>query len=286
MIIQQEGIYPDTSNEDYHASHGLSNSNMSFLLPPHCPKTFWYQRLSGAVAHKETDAFNLGSAVHTYCFEPLEFNKRFYSVYEIPKKTTKLGKSSYIAMLEKANSRQILDKEDIEIVKAMGTNIINHAMWRNLMAKALAENVKPSIECSLAWKDEESGILLRSRPDFFTNTIILDLKTTKDSSPHAFSKAVADYAYHRQAALACDGLTKLTGNKYENVVLFVVDKTPPHFVRCYVLNESVIDQGRYEYKTAAKIYADCLEKNNWPSHPEIIENLDIPKWAYRSFENE
>jgi exodeoxyribonuclease VIII len=159
----------------------------------------------------------------------------------------------------------------------------SHTVWRNLH-KTITE--PPCIEYSVAWEDEEHGVLLRSRPDFFSGDIIIDLKTTKDSSPASFSRAIAEYSYHRQAALACDGLTKMTGKLFNNVILFVVDKTPPYFTRCYVLPQSAINQGRYEYKEAARIYAECIRTQEWPGYPEIIEDLDIPAWAYRTFNNE
>lgn len=281
MIIEIPGIYKNLSNENYHASKGLSNSSMEYLLPPHCPKMFWYQNLSGKVQRKSTDAFDLGSAVHTLVFEPDEFAKRFYCIHEVPKRNTTIGKAAYIGMEKAAAGRVILDKTDRETAAWMALNITSHSVW-----KSQKGNKSGCIEDSLAWIDSESGILLRSRPDFYTDDIIIDLKTTKDSSPHAFQKAVSDYAYHRQGALAIDGLTKLTGRPYTDVVLFVVDKNPPHFVRCYVMTENAISQGRYEYKYAAAEYQRCISTGVWEAYPEIIEDLDIPSWSYRNFENE
>ena len=279
-IITKEGLYKDTTNEDYHASPGLSNSKMSLLLPPSCPANFKYHE---ELPHKDTNAFDVGTAVHTLCFEPKKFSRTFYTVTEIPKRNSNLGKAAHKAMIETADGRVILDSADCDLVKGMSTNIQNHAVWKSLMRRVEEEGVPPCIEYSLAWNDADHGVMLRSRPDFFTNTLIIDLKTTKDSSPMAFSRAVAEYGYHRQAALACDGLTKLTGRTYDQVMLFVVDKNPPHFVRCYVIHQAAIDQGRMEYKEAARIYSECLYTNVWPGYPEVIEEIDIPSWAYRDF---
>ena len=283
MLITNPGIYKDISNEDYHKSLGLSSSKMSLLLPPSCPRNFRYHE--DHVAHKETDAFNLGTAVHTLCFEPLEFAKRFFCVQEIPKRNSTIGKVAYDGMIRQAGNRMVLDSEENYTVQSMARNVINHTVWKNLMKKINSEGQAPCIENSLAWIDDDHKVLLRSRPDFYTNDIIIDLKTTKDSSPGAFSRAVAEYGYHRQAALACAGLNKLTGRSYDNVILFVVDKNPPYFARCYVLNQSALQQGIVEYKKAAEIYAQCCKTSDWPSYPEIVEDLDIPNWAYRSFDN-
>ena|ERR1700753_1528167 len=281
MIIEKPGIYKNTSNEDYHASNGLSNSQMSFLLPPHCPKMFWYQNLSGRVERKESAAFDLGTAVHTMVFEPDEFKNRFHCVIEVPNKNTTIGKAAFIGMKKAAAGRIVLDKEQQDTIHWMSANITSHAMWKSVKGDRTG-----CIEDSLAWIDQETGVLLRSRPDFYTDDIIIDLKTTKDSSPHAFQKAVADYSYHRQGALSTDGLSILTNKEYRNVILFVVDKKPPHFVRCYVMTDNALNQGKYEYKYAAHQYKKCIDSGIWESYPEIIEDLDLPNWAYREFINE
>lgn len=284
MIITKPGIYPNLSNEHYHKSEGLSNSKMSLLLPPSCPANFRYHE--DHVEHKDSDAFNLGTAVHTLCFEPLEFKNRFFVVQEVPKRNSNLGKAAYEGMIKNAGNKMIIDKDDLKIVQDMTNAVTGHQVWKNLMAKVNRENSPTFIEHSLAWIDEDHNVLLRSRPDFYTNDLIIDLKTTKDSTLQAFSKSVAEYAYHRQAALACAGLKALTGKDYTNVILFVVDKNPPHFARCYVLNQSAIMQGVVEYKKAAQVYAQCIQTHEWPGYPEVVEDLDIPNYAYRTFDNE
>jgi hypothetical protein len=218
--------------------------------------------------------------VHTLVFEPEEFDKRFHCIQEVPKRNTTIGKAAFAGMEKAAAGRIILDKADLQTAYWMGGNIRAHAMWRSVKG-----NASGCIEDSIAWIDPDSGVLLRSRPDFYTDDIIIDLKTTKDSSPHAFQKAVSDYCYHRQGALAIDGLSTLKSRSYSNVVLFVVDKNPPHFVRCYVMTDNAINQGRYEYKYAAAQYKQSLETGVWASYPEIIEDLDLPNWAYKDFKD-
>lgn len=281
MIIEAPGIYKNVPNEHYHASKGLSNSQMQYLLPPYCPKMFWYQNLSGKVERKNTTSFDIGTAVHTMVFEPLEFPKRFHCVNEIPKRNTTLGKAAYEGMERAAAGRIVLDKADLETIYWMAGNVTSHAMW-----KSVKGDKSGCIEDSLAWIDPETGVLLRSRPDFYTDEIIIDLKTTKDSSPSGFQRSVAEYSYHRQGALSTSGLSTLTNREYKNVVLFVVDKEPPHFVRCYVMTDNALAQGKYEYEYACRTYKQCMDSGVWTSFPEIIEDLDIPQWAYRDFSND
>lgn len=281
MLIETPGIYKGVPNEDYHRSKGISNSGMGLLLPPNCPKLYWYQKLSGKYVRKDTDAFRVGSIVHTLAFEPATFEERYHVVDEIPKRNSNIGKDAHKLMLLEAGNKTVIEKSEIADQQWMAENLTTHAMWQ-----AIKGDMSGNIEDSIMWEDFESGALLRTRPDYYNDEIIIDIKSSKDSTPQSFARALAQYGYHRQAAMACDGLKELTGRTYDKVILFVVDKRPPYFVRCYVLGIADIQQGRDEYKAGAKIYQNCLTSGIWHGYPEIIEDLSLPNWAYRSVEDE
>jgi PDDEXK-like domain of unknown function (DUF3799) len=271
-VITYPGIYKDLSNEDYHKSKGISNSGIGLLIPPNCPKMYWYKYLSGEYEQKRSDDFVVGSAVHTLCLEPEKFESLYYVMPKIDRRTTS-GKEEWSRIELQNAGMQPLTPELYEQVNKMASEVTSHAMFKKLHGKGCVED-------SIAWIDEESGALLRSRPDFYNEYLILDVKTTKDVRAHGFSRSIHDFGYHRQGAMACDGLSKITGTKYDKVVLFVVSKEPPYLVKAYVLTESALNKGREEYKIGAKIYQECLENGYWPGYDEIIEDIDLPHWTY------
>lgn len=285
-LIEKPGLYKNLSNEDYHQSKGVSNSDLKLLLPPNCPAIYQYQKLSGLYTRKEADHFTLGCALHTLTLEPETFDDRFMCVNEIPKRTSILGKDAHAGMLKKAGNREILDSQDYLQVKAMADSLTSHAMWQTLLQDRNTNN----IEDSIAWIEPDSGALLRTRPDYYTEYngqwIIVDIKTTKDVAPHSFSSSLYEYGYHRQGAMACDGLAEITGQSFDMVILFVISKQPPYLRRSYVITADAIEQGRLEYKRGARIYQNCLDSGIWPGYEEIIEDINLPNWVYRSVANE
>ncbi len=274
MIITEPGIYKGLSIEDYHKSEGISNSGIGLIIPPNCPKLYWHQYLSGNYVKAESEGMTIGSAVHTLALEPHRFDELYFVISNFDRRTT-AGKEGYAASLLEAGGRALLNDSQFKQAKAMADSITSHRLFKNLRGDG-------HVEDSIAWIDDESGALLRARPDFYNDSIIMDIKTTRDVRRHSFSKAIHDYGYHRQGAMACDGLSKATGRKYENVVLFLVSDEP-YLTKAYVLSTEALEMGRFQYKEGAQLYQECLKSNNWPGYDEAIEEIDLPSWAYHEF---
>jgi hypothetical protein len=275
----EEGIYSDLSNDDYHASPGISNSGIGLILKS--PKKYWYKYLSGQydkTLDDENKSFIAGKALHSLTLENKTFGDFYYTLPKLDRRRTE-DKLRYEECLKEANGKIILSKEDYDKTKAMMFNIMNHPLFTNYMRKS------GNIEHSIFWKDPELDVLLRSRPDYFNEDgIVIDIKTSKDASEEAFSRAINNYGYHRQGALACDGLTFKTGISFSTVILFVIETIPPYLVATYVINSESLEYGRRSYKKGAEIYKRCLEKNEWPGYSEQIIELSIPYWTIKDYE--
>ena len=273
-IITEPGIYKDLPNEVYHRSAGISNSGIGLLIPPNCPALYHYQYLSGEYERKENKAFDIGSAVHTLVLEPEKFDGQYACITDKPPvRRGAEGQKKYDEFMSQYEGKTVLSIEDFATAKAMADAVRKHAVFKEIHGTGCVED-------SIAWIDPESGVLLRTRPDFYNSRFILDVKTTKDIRPHVFQRSVFEYGYHRQGALACDGLSAATGINYDKVILFVVGKDKPHFVRAYILTQQALERGRAEYKLGARCYAHCMKTGIWPGYAEIIEDIDLPVWAF------
>lgn len=267
-MITSPGIYTDITNEEYHASHGISSSGISLIIPPNCPALYHYHYILNR-ERKPSAAHVTGSVLHCMVLEPHDFDKRYAVLNESPPaRRGEKGKQAYDEFMKPFDGKQVIGKSDYDVCADMATSVMKHGFFNELFSNGQVEN-------SLAWIDEDSGALLRSRPDFYSNECIIDLKTTKDLSDRSFRRSIVEYGYHRQAAMACDGLEVLTGRKYRNYILFVVCKEPPYLVRAFVLSDDSIQAGRDQYKWGASIYANCLEDNHWPGYKEVIEEIGI-----------
>lgn len=89
---------------------------------------------------------------------------------------------------------------------------------------------------SYFWKDEETGLLLKTRPDLtkIGKNVIIDIKTALDGSPQAFSKQAASLEYPIQAVLQMRGLIA-TGqmNEVDAYYWLVAEKKAPYNAQIY-----------------------------------------------------
>lgn len=266
----KQGIYDNISINDYHAGPGLSNSGMSLLLQS--PAKYYYEYLSGKkeVDTEQSKALIIGQALHVLTLEPELFAKQFYVMPGMDRRT-KVGKQQYNSCIIEAESKCLIKQDDFAKVKQMSDSIRSNEVFKKICL--IGEG---KVENSVFWLENE--ILLKSRPDWYNDKIIIDVKTTNCASKESFSKSVINYGYHRQAAMQIDGLSKCTGNQYKHHVFLVVESEAPFLTATYSLDDAAIESGRIQYKIASKIYADCFESNNWYGYSNKVETITFPEW--------
>lgn len=300
------GLY-NISNDEYHSSEGLSNSGISKLLD--CPQKYWYEYLNENKPKEEKDsrALIVGQAVHTMSLEPDEFNNRFaVHSLELPelvkpallkdlvaefgkddgRKYFEEGKSQYehdkglqdqirAEYAASCEGKTMLSKVEFEKVQGMAASIRSNKAFMKLI-----DDKNKYVEHSIYFEDPATGVLLKSRPDFFNTFMGLDLKTTISAKEEDFMKAIFNYGYHRQAALGLDALTALTGCQYDSWVILAVEKEAPYLTALYVLDQHSIELGRREYQAAVKTFKECQQTNQWRGYSEQVIQVSLPQWAF------
>lgn len=300
------GLY-DIPIDAYHESEGLSNSGISKLLD--CPYKYWYEYLNPNKPkdEKESRALVIGQATHTLSLEPEKFDEKFaVNNLDLPELTKPALLKDLVAEFGKDKGRELFDagKAEYEIAKAHQDQLkADHAescAGKTLLtqtecdqARAMSESIRSNkafmkliddknkyIEHSIYFNDPETGVLLKSRPDFFNHFLVLDLKTTESAKQSDFEKSIFTYGYHRQAALALDALTSLTGCQYDNFVILAVEKKPPYLTALYVLDAAAIQLGRTQYKAAVQKFNECVRQDRWEAYPESVVQITLPQWAF------
>jgi exodeoxyribonuclease VIII len=147
-------------------------------------------------------------------------------------------------------------------------------------------------EASVFWRDESSGVECRARPDWLhrptgkgRDIICLDLKTTVDAAPDAFSRSINTYGYHRQAAHYTAGL-EAEGFRVVSFVFAVVTSSAPFVSVAYVLDDATISQAEQERAELLDTYARCNSANEWPAYGAGLQLIGLPAWARRAEEIE
>jgi len=271
----EPGIY-DISNAEYHASEGISRSAISEMQKS--PLHYWEKYLMPDREKQDpTAAMILGSAVHTLVLEPHNFDQEFAIFIKSDEHpNTKIAREHKASFYESSRGKQIITKEDFEKAEKMANAALSHRKVAQILNKA-------HVEKSLYWVDSELGLLCKSRPDIWNKelNIVGDLKTTSDSTPASFHKAVKDGNYHIQAAMQVDAIRALTGKAPDDFIFIAIQNNAPYKPYIYRLEEEAIDLGRSEYKDALRVFKRCIEINHWSVDRETVLPL-----FFRNFQKE
>lgn len=265
----------DVTNTEYHQGPGLSVSGAKRLLV----SPFHFHELAQpreAPPKAPTAAMVNGTLVHCALLEPDEFNARYVIAPDIDKRT-----KDY--------------KEFAKAAAELDMQLVPRLDWHRAHAQAAALRRLPAVtelmahgvaEASVYWRDVAHGLLLKCRPDWKApvghgrGVVLLDVKTAIDASPDGFAKACANWGYHLQDPWYCEGVQAAEGVEVHGMVFAVVESEFPHACAAYMLSDDARALGREAIARARLRYVECMDTNTWPSYPQDIQVIDLPRWAY------
>lgn len=293
MLDIQPGKYTDLSNEDYHA-HTNSISRSAIMDFAVSPKKYWANYLNPERVKKEsTAAMVFGEQFHKLILEPEKFDLEYCLEHSPPLILPEVG-------LLKNIGREEYEKQKKSRQDAVDTNLKNLHFWAESnygkhpikitefthlfgMRDAVRNNsqsrellTQGENEVSYFWNDEETGMLLKARPDVLYDSVVVDLKTCKDASPRAFQRAMCDGGYHIQAAMIIDAVQAIDKRKIHSFVNIAIEKEYPYAIGIYIIDQAAIDSGREKYKRILKEMKIAREKNEWLDYPTQV--IGLPGW--------
>lgn len=262
------GIHENIAINLYHSTNGISNSGLNKILDS--PARYYYEYLSGLCVKKDTESKSLGSAVHCMVLEPELFSKNFVLLEEGFNLRSKKNKELWSDIINSGCTP--MKQKEFKTASTMA-----FAIRKNKAFDSILKLQKGKVENSLFW-EHESGITLKSRPDWYSEDLIIDIKTTKCAKKIDFSKSLGKFGYHRQAYLSTLGLTKLTGREYKKVLLVAVENVAPYLTKTYLIDEEAMHTGKLEVEKGIEIYHECMERNEWPAYGDTIETVELHKF--------
>lgn len=313
------GIYPNISNADYHGGEGVSNSMLSVLReksPMHLKalrdaandnEPTAAMRI-GTAFHMmvlEPDVFNesyvlpmvlpegalittddlkaaLKDAGEKVSGVKAELIERLKAVRPDAKIADELRQQYAINNA----GRTIISLEERDQLYAMRAALIAHPA-----AGKILTGCKYVTEYSAYAEDPETGELRRVRPDLWRmDGIVGDLKTTDDASPEGFARSIAKWGYDVQHPYYLDtlnlALAQSEGDAFTThptsakaFVFIVVEKSFPHAVQVYVLDDASESLGRAKYRKSLDAYAVCRQTNEWPGYSDgSVQTISLPQW--------
>lgn len=284
--ITTPGIY-DLPIEVYHSDlcegPSISSSGLR-LIDAKSPLHYWDTSPLNPDREPEGDKphFSLGRAVHTLILGEDGFATN-YAVRpeEFPDWRTKAAKEWRTAQIEAG--RTVLEPKDLITIKGITNRLKAHPLVKGGILSG-------EIERSLIWKDPETGVWLKSRPDVlpYGGELVADLKTCSDASAEFVRRAISDHGYHMQLALCGVGIRELLGReiKDDDYALIFAETKRPFAVNVKPLSAESIFYGRLQLRRAIRKFAECFRKNEWPGPDDDGMTAHLPPWRVKRLEEE
>lgn len=275
--ISAPGIY-DVSEDLYHSVEicdgpSISSSGLR-LIDSECPAKYWWASpLNAEYEPVRKKSFTFGKAAHQWLMlGPETIERRFLVIDDGLNLNSNEGKEVKAQAI--SEGREILRAADLVTIERMANALRAHPYIPAAFADCEPEK-------TLVWKDAETGVWLRCRPDALPSRIqhIPDYKTAVSAKPLAFQRAIWNYGYHQQAQFYLAGIEAVTDVKPKSFLFIAQEKTPPYVAQPYVLDENAIDWARLQNRRAIHTFARCLERDEWPGYADDIIQIDLPAWA-------
>jgi hypothetical protein len=281
--ISQPGIY-DISMEQYHSDccvgPSISSGGLN-LINSECPAIYWGRSYLNPAGKSDIDtkALAVGKAAHALALGEPEFAAHFAI---LPFDSMRTNEAKAWRDKTEAEGKVILRADDFEMVKAMAA-----AIKRSPQCSRAFRDGKP--ERSLIWQDEQTGVWLKSRPDWLPDDPsagwIIDYKTTADLRPRKFSAQAFECGYHLQAALQVDGCRAVLGVDPLGIGHVVQEKAEPYLAELRLFTYEQIEFGRREYRRALVTFARCWERKQWPGYTSEATYIETPYFIMKNMED-
>jgi hypothetical protein len=272
--IVEPGIYSNMPLDHYHSAAvcdapAISSSGLRTIFNS-SPAHYWVgspynkQRLDEPTPRH----FALGRAMHHLAMGQAAFDREFAVTPEY----TKNAQGASVAWSLRTNHA----KAWIEACEKSKRDWITRSEIEQIrgMSEALAANgfvtgagvLQGFVERSGFYRDEETGVWLKIRPDVIPSHRggeMVDLKTCASVQWPDLLRAVENHGYDQQFSLMREVLRKLK-MPFTAAALVFVEKTPPHCVRVVELSDDDLDMGEAKNRTALRRFALCWNANRWP----------------------
>lgn len=254
------------TDEEYHGGPGVSKSGLWEIIT----KTPFHYRYG---VKPERTALEVGKASHIAILEPERLEDSVTRGPEDRRGNKWKAAQDFAAF----NQTILLTEADYDMVLRI------RDLSANVEALRLMRSGQHIVETSAYHIDEETGVLVRTRPDMYSvdHRIICDVKNMASASPRAFAKATGDYGYHMQDAAYTDIWSKGSGHEVEAFFFVVFEKSDPPMVAVYEIDANAAAEGHALYRAALAKYAECLKADEWPGYSPEVEKISLRKYDYR-----
>jgi hypothetical protein len=285
--IHKPGVY-DLPIDAYHGQPcdgpSISASGLKTILLQ-SPAHYWAESsLNPKAERSDTRALRIGKAAHAWVLGEPEFAK-YFVVSPFDEFRTKEAKE-----WSDSQSRVVLKSAELDTIRAMAEAL------RAQPSVAGAFQGRGQMERSLIWRDAETGIWMKARPDWLPDDpahyFAQEYKTAVSAEPGKAGRQAFDLGYDIQAALLLDGIRAVMGIEPLGVAHVVQEKEPPYAATLLMFDRDQIEFGRRRYRLALERFAERLADHQaglpeavaWPGYATEPQYFTTPYWVTQAMQ--
>jgi hypothetical protein len=271
-------IIRDLAKAEYHAIKAF-NASGAHTIERECPAAYWHTSPFNPDAGDEATAnhFDIGSATHLLLLEPDKFGDMTVVIDADNYKT--------VSAREKRDRARNFGLTPL-LAKEVGQV---EAMAAAILADPIARSFRDDgdTEVTMTWDDPDFGFPCKLRVDHLPHNLVdlRDIKSATTANPRDFERSAWDCGYPQRAAWYLDGVEIVTGTRPRSYWFIAVEKKAPFLVSVMKYPDEVIEWGRVLNLRARALFAECLERGQWPGYrppgarqPMAFE-IGLPRWA-------
>lgn len=307
----------------YLQSKHISSSNLKNALKT--PRSFYYD-WERVFEEKQRPCFQLGTFAHMAFLEP-----RMFELVKVEPSFNQASKEGVLSMIkfyegllekekdyckdaedevpcEKWNFNDLKDYRDDKRQKLIDLHysFISEDMY--MVIQALKKNyywygngIIPQLlkgaysEVSFYGKDEETGIDVRVRPDYFNVeenigvNAVISFKTTRADDLGKFYYDCAKLKYELSEGMYQEVMSSVTGRNFNVTIMIMLQTVAPFDVAVLFWAPDDLANGKYKYHYALSIVKDCFDNHSiFPGFDAMAEegargiiDMQLPEWSQK-----
>ena len=221
-----------------------------------------------------SNALTTGSSVHTV----IETRGAFLDALAVYPGAVRRGKEWDAFQADNAG-RAIVKADEAEQLQSIWASVSAHPGATRYL------NAPGESELSMTWADPGTGLPRRGRIDKLCRldgrAVLVDWKTTADSSPEGFARSFVKYGYGEQLADYRHAYELITGEVCD-VVVVAIETRAPYEVAVYTVGDEILAQGLADAGRHLNQFFHALTTDTWAPRVPVEEPLLLPAWATRS----
>ena len=269
MIVklqQPMGLIHDLDIEAYHSGPGISKSGLDDMDPP--ARYYALHLDPNRPERVQTASQRVGTLAHCAILEPEQFAKR-YAVGPDVIRSTKVWKEFETSI---APGVEAIKPDEAAVAWKQRESVLKLPGMKEILSAGMAE-------VSAYWIDPGTGVLCRCRPDWVCDDALIDLKTVGCGDTFGFSRQAFNLDYHIQDAFYRWGYSQASKTPQRDFWFLTVESDYPYLAARHRLPVEVKNRAMDVVRVKLDLYAECLDRNEWPGYPAEIQLVDWPTWA-------